>query len=460
MHAASTLHQEADAGGTGTEPQEEPMPPTNAMLSSKTGVARAGHYRWIIIGLLFVITTINYMDRNLLGVLKPTIQGDLHFSETDYGDIVFAFSMAYAAGYASMGAFTDKVGVRIGLAVAAMIWCAASAAHGAVISVAGFTAARIALGLGEGGNFPTCIKSVATWFPVRDRAVATGIFNSGSNVGGLLAPLIAAFVTANWGWQTAFYVTGLVGFVWVAFWLVMYRAPEHHPRVSAAELAYIHSDPDVPAKHIPWVQLLRYSGTWTYLIGAILTNPVWWFYNNWVPSFLFSRFNVNLMALGLPLVVIYLMTDVGSIGGGWLSGRMIKLGFGVFTARKLALLACACCTLPVFLAPMAGSIWVAVLLIGLAMAAHQGFSANLFTLVSDTMPTSAVAGAVGLGGCVSSIFGGLSAAVVGRVLDATHNNYTLVFFVAAGVYVVATLAVHLILPRHRSDLISSMAPAQ
>jgi ACS family hexuronate transporter-like MFS transporter len=428
---------------------------------SPGGVGKpAGHYRWTIIGLLFVITTINYMDRNLLGVLKPTIQGDLHFSETDYGNIVFAFSMAYAAGYASMGAFTDKVGVRIGLAVAAMIWCAASAAHGLVTSVAGFTAARIALGLGEGGNFPTCIKSVAAWFPVRDRALATGVFNSGSNVGGLLAPLIAAFVTANWGWQTAFYVTGLVGFVWVGFWLVMYKAPEEHPRVSAAELAYIRSDPDVPMKHIPWAQLLRYPGTWTYIVGGILTNPVWWFYNNWVPSFLFSKFHVNLMALGLPLVVIYLMTDVGSIGGGWLSGRLIKGGFGVFAARKLTLLACAACTLPVFLAPMADSIWISVLLIGLAMAAHQGFSANLFTLVSDTMPGGAVAGAVGLGGCISSIIGGFSAAVVGRVLDATHDNYELVFFVGAGAYVVATLAVHLILPRHRSDLISGMAPAE
>ncbi|MEA2769445.1 MAG: transporter, family, hexuronate transporter [Acetobacteraceae bacterium] len=206
--------------------------------------------------------------------------------------------------------------------------------------------------------------------------------------------------------------------------------------------------------------MLNYPGTWVYIIGAVFTNPAWWFYNNWVPSFLFSKFHVNLMALGLPLVVIYLMTDVGSVGGGWLSGRLIKLGFGVFTARKLTLLACACCTLPVFLAPMVGSIWISVLLIGLAMAAHQGFSANLFTLVSDTMPKGAVAGAVGLGGCISSIIGGFSAAVVGRVLDATHDNYTLVFFVGAGAYVVATLAVHLILPRHRSELIGASAPAE
>jgi ACS family hexuronate transporter-like MFS transporter len=417
----------------------------------------AGHYRWVIIGLLFVITTINYMDRNLLGVLKPTIQGDLHFSETDYGNIVFAFSMAYAAGYASMGAFTDKVGVRIGLAVAAMIWCAASTAHGLVSSVTGFAVARIVLGLGEGGNFPTCIKSVAAWFPVRDRALATGIFNSGSNVGGLMAPLVAAFVTATWGWQTAFYVTGAVGFIWVVFWLVMYRAPEQHPKVSAAELAYIRSDPDVPARPIPWGKLLGYPGTWTYILGSALTNPVWWFYNNWVPSFLFSKFHVNLLALGLPLVVIYLMTDVGSIFGGWLSGRLIKAGFGVFTSRKLALLGCACCTVPVFMAPMVEQIWIAVGLIGLAMAAHQGFSANLFTLVSDTMPQGAVAGAVGLGGCISSILSGFSAIVVGRVLDATHDNYTLVFFAGAGAYVVATLGIHLILPKRRGDLITSMA---
>ncbi len=436
------------------------MLPTNAGASRSANVAPHGHYRWVIVGLLFIVTTINYMDRNLLGVLKPTIQGDLHFSESDFGDIVFAFSLAYAAGYASMGAFTDKVGVRIGLAVAAMVWCAASTAHGLVASVAGFTAARVVLGLAEGGNFPTCIKAVATWFPVRDRALATGVFNSGSNVGGLLAPLIAAFVTAIWGWQTAFYVTGVVGFVWVIFWWRMYKAPEEHPKVSAAELAYIQSDLEVPFKKIPWAELLRYPGTWTYMVGGILTNPVWWFYNNWVPSFLFSKFQVNLMALGLPLVVIYVMTDVGSVGGGWLSGRLIKSGFGVFTARKLALLTCACCTLPVFIAPMVDSIWIAVLLIGLAMAAHQGFSANLFTLVSDTMPKNAVAGAVGLGGCVSAIFSGFSAIVVGHLLDATNNNYTLVFFVGAGAYVVATLAVHFMLPKRRRDLISSMVPAE
>ncbi|WP_431268167.1 MFS transporter [Dankookia sp. P2] len=420
----------------------------------------AGRTRWVIIALLFAITTVNYMDRNLLGVLKPTIQGELHFSESDYGDIVFAFSIAYAAGYAGMGAFTDKVGIRVGLAVAAMIWSVASAAHGLVELGRRLHHRPDRARPWRGRQFPTCIKTVATWFPVRDRALATGVFNSGSNIGGLLAPLIAAFVTETWGWQAAFYVSGAVGLLWLVFWLGLYRAPEEHPDVTPAELAYIRSDPEVPAQRVPWLALLRYPGTWTYIVGAVLTNPVWWFYNNWVPSFLFSKFNVNLLALGLPLVAIYLMTDVGSVGGGWLSGRLIRAGLDVFTARKLTLLLCALCTVPVFLAPGVGSIWSAVGLIGLAMAAHQGFSANLFTLVSDTMPKAAVAGAVGLGGCISSIFSGFSAKLVGRLLDATGGNYTVVFFVGAGAYLVAVLAVHLLLPRRRAAITGAMQVAE
>ena len=435
-------------------PQVTSPPETHAVAPP------AGHYRWKIVALLFVVTTINYMDRNLLGVLKPTIQGDLHFSEAEFGQIVFAFSIAYAIGYASMGAFTDRVGVRLGLAVACIVWCLASTAHGLVASVAGFIVARVVLGLGEGGNFPTCIKTVATWFPVRDRALATGVFNSGSNIGGLLAPLIAGFVTTVWGWQVAFYVTGLLGFVWVAVWWVMYRSPEEHPKVSPEELAYIKSDPEIPSKKIPWVELLKYPGTWVYIVGGVLTNPVWWFYNNWVPSFLFSKFQVNLMALGLPLVVIYLLTDVGSVAGGWWSGRLIKAGFGVFTARKLALLTCAAFTVPVFMAAMVDSMWTAVLLIGLAMAAHQGFSANLFTLVSDAMPKDAVAGAVGLGGGISSVFGGFSAILVGLLLDATNNNYTLLFFIGASAYVIAVVAIHFMLPKRRRELMGAMAAAE
>lgn len=417
------------------------------------------HYRWIICALLFTITTINYMDRNILGVLKPTIQHDLHFSETDFGNIIFFFSIAYAIGYAGMGWLTDKIGIRLGLAAAAILWCVASSAHGMVASVSGFILARIVLGLGEGGNFPTCIKTVATWFPVRDRAFATGIFNSGSNIGAMLAPLIGAAVVALSGWQAAFYVTGLVGLVWVVVWLISYRNPADHPRVAASELAYINQDPDVAVQKVPWAELLTYRGTWVYLAGAVLTNPAWWFYNNWVPSFLNSKFHVTLFAVGLPLVVIYLLTDVGSIAGGWMSSRLIKRGMDVFLARKITLLTCAVCTLPVFLAPQLDSMWTAVLLIGVAMAAHQGFSANLFTLVSDTMPREAVASTVGLAGGVSSVAGAFSAAVIGRVLDATGGNYTVVFFACASVYMMATAIIHWMLPRSRASIVEGPVKA-
>jgi ACS family hexuronate transporter-like MFS transporter len=404
--------------------------------------------------MLFAITTINYMDRNILGVLKPTIQGDLHFTETDFGNIIFFFSIAYAIGYAGMGWLTDKIGIRLGLAAAAIAWCLASTAHGLVSSVTGFILARIVLGLGEGGNFPTCIKTVATWFPVRDRALATGIFNSGSNIGAMLAPLIGALVVALSGWQAAFYVTGMIGLIWVAFWLVNYRSPDEHPRVTPSELAYINQDPEVATEKVPWSKLLTYPGTWVYIAGGVLTNPAWWFYNNWVPSFLNSKFHVSLFAVGLPLVLIYLLTDVGSIAGGWVSGKLIKGGMDVFPARKITLLICASCTVPVFLAPQTDSMWIAVVLIGIAMAAHQGFSANLFTLVSDTMPRGAVGSTVGLAGGISAIAGAFSAAVIGRVLDATGNNYTVVFFACASVYMIATAIIHLILPRRRTSIIA------
>jgi ACS family hexuronate transporter-like MFS transporter len=427
------------------------MIPSGASATAKP----ATRYRWTICIFLFVITTINYMDRNILGVLKPTIQGDLHFSETDFGNIIFFFSIAYAIGYAGMGWFTDKIGIRLGLAAAAVLWCLASTAHGMVASVGGFILARIVLGLGEGGNFPTCIKTIATWFPVRDRAFATGLFNSGSNIGAMLAPLVGALVVSLAGWQAAFYVTGLVGLVWVVFWLVSYRSPAEHPGVSSGELAYINQDPEVAVQKVPWARLLTYRGTWVYLAGAVLTNPAWWFYNNWVPSFLNSKFHVTLLAVGLPLVLIYLLTDVGSIAGGWMSSRLIKRGMDVFLARKLTLLTCAVCTLPVFLAPQVDNMWIAVVLIGVAMAAHQGFSANLFTLVSDTMPRGAIGSTVGLAGGVSSIAGAFSAAVIGRVLDATGGNYTVVFFVAASVYIIAVVLIHFILPRSRAAIVES-----
>jgi MFS transporter, ACS family, hexuronate transporter len=246
----------------------------------------------------------------------------------------------------------------------------------------------------------------------------------------------------------------MIGFIWVAFWLVNYRSPDEHPRVTPSELVYINQDPEVATEKVPWSKLLTYAGTWVYIAGGVLTNPAWWFYNNWVPSFLNSKFHASLFAVGLPLVLIYLLTDVGSIAGGWVSGKLIKGGMDVFPARKITLLICATCTVPVFLAPQTDSMWIAVVLIGIAMAAHQGFSANLFTLVSDTMPREAVGSTVGLAGGISAIAGAFSAAVIGRVLDATGNNYTVVFFACASVYVIATVIIHFILPRRRAAMVA------
>ncbi|MBV8401157.1 MAG: MFS transporter [Acetobacteraceae bacterium] len=427
---------------------------------SPAPVARpTGRYRWLICALLFAITTINYMDRQVIGVLKPVIQKDIGFSEIDYGNIVFFFQLAYAAGYVGMGCFVDWVGVRIGLAVAVVIWSLSAAAHGLAASVAGFAAARFALGIGEGGNFPACIKTVATWFPVRDRAFATGVFNSGSNVGALITPIAVPWLTLVWGWPTAFYVTGLIGFVWLVFWLAMYRQPEEHPKLSAEELAYIKHDPEIPTKKVPWLQLLRYRGTWAFVVGTFLTSPVWWFYLFWVPDFLYKTHGLNLTNLGPPLVVIYLMTDVGSIAGGWLSSALIKRGFGVLTARKLTLLVCALCVLPVFLAPRVADLWLATIIIGLAASAHQGFSANLFTVVSDTMPRDSVSSVVGLGGMAGAIGGMFVAQAAGYVLQYT-GSYVPLFTAAAGAYLLAILLMHLILPRHRSELIPRAMPAQ
>ena len=418
-----------------------------------------GRYRWTVCALLFFITTINYMDRQVIGVLKPVLQKELGWSEIDYGNIVFFFQLAYAAGYVGMGRFMDLVGVRFGMTVAVTIWSLAAAAHGLVRSVFGFGLARFMLGIGEGGNFPAAIKTVSDWFPVRERALSTGLFNAGSNVGALVTPILVPWLTITFGWQAAFYVTGLVGFVWLAVWLLIYRRPEEQPRLSADELAYIRSDPEFRTEKLPWLQLLRYRGTWAFVIGTFLTSPVWWFYLFWVPDFLFKAHGLNLTSLGPPLVVIYLMTDVGSVGGGWLSSALIKRGMGVLTARKLSLLICALLVVPVFYAPRVESLWLATFLIGLAASAHQGFSANLFTVVSDTMPRSAVSSVVGLGGMAGAIGGMFVAQAAGYVLQMT-GSYVPLFSCAAGSYLLAILIMHLVLPRHRSELIAAEAAAE
>jgi ACS family hexuronate transporter-like MFS transporter len=294
---------------------------------------------------------------------------------------------------------------------------------------------------------------VSDWFPVRERALATGLFNAGSNVGALLTPIAVPWLTVAFGWPVAFYATALIGFVWLACWLTNFRHPEENPRLSRAELAYIRSEPEIPNKHVPWLQLLRYRGTWAFVVGTFLTSPVWWFYLFWVPDFLHKSHGLNLTALGPPLVAIYLMTDVGSIGGGWLSSYLIKHGVEVLTARKLALLTCALLVVPIFLAPRVESLWLATFLIGLAASAHQGFSANLFTVASDTMPRDTVSSVVGLGGMAGAIGGMGVAQAAGYVLQYT-GSYVILFTCAAGAYLVAIFLMHLILPRRRAELIA------
>jgi len=417
-----------------------------------------GRYRWRICALLFFITTINYMDRQVIGVLKPVLQSELGWTEIDYGHIIFFFQLSYAAGYLTMGRFMDRVGVRLGLTLAVIGWSLATIAHGLMRTVAGFCAARLALGITEGGNFAAAIKTVGDWFPARDRALATGVFNAGSNVGAMLTPVVVPWVTVTFGWPAAFYVTGLLGFAWLAFWLRMYRQPEQHPRLSSRELAYIRGDPVMPEAPAPWLSLLRYRGTWAFIAAAVMTAPVWWFYLFWVPDFLFREHGLSLAKLGPPLVIIYVMADLGSIGGGWVSGALIRRGVDVIVARKLAILLCALLVVPIFLAPRVENLWVATLLIGVAAAAHQGFSANNFTLVSDALPRNAIGSVIGIGGLAGGIAGMFAAEIVGHVLQYT-GSYVVLFAWASCAYLITVGVMHLILPSRRSDLTEKSSPA-
>ena len=410
-------------------------------------VTKIGYYRWTICALLFFATTINYMDRQVIGLLKPTLMGDLHWTETDFGDIVATFSLFYAFGYVGLGRLMDKVGVRLGLSCSVAVWSVFACLHAAMSSVLGFKFVRGGLGLAEGGNFPACIKSVAEWFPVKERALATGIFNAGSNVGAVAAPIIVPLLLLFASWRVAFLVTGGIGFAWVIAWHMIYRKPEEQPKLSAAELAYIRSDPVTDQVRIPWLQLLAYRGTWANIVGTCLSAPVWWFYLNWVPGFLSKRFDVNLMDAMLPLIAIYCMADVGSVGGGWLSSPLIKRGVKTLRARKITFLVCGLCVLPVFLAADVTNLWLAVLLIGVAASAHQGYSANVYTIVSDTMPQSAVGSVVGIGGFCAYIVSMFVSMGVGRLLDATNGNYRILFGIASSLYLIGLVIMHFILPK-------------
>jgi MFS transporter, ACS family, hexuronate transporter len=426
---------------------------------------RIGYYRWVICFLLFLAATVNYIDRQVIGILKPTLQGEFGWSELDYADIVFSFQLAYAIGLVLAGRVMDKLGVKTGFSIAIVVWSLAAMAHAEAeiigvpaaavlsmfgmtysVSVAGFMAARFALGLGEAGNFPASIKSIAEWFPKRERALATGLFNSGTNVGALVTPLVVPWITLTWGWYWAFVITGAIGFAWLVLWWFTYDHPDRHPRVSAAELAHIQADPPDSAVHIPWRTLLRHKQTWAFAIGKFMTDPIWWLYLFWIPDFFNRNHGINLTTIGPPLVAIYLIADGGSIGGGWLSSALIKRGWSVNAGRKMAMLVCALAVVPMIFASGAKNMWVAVALIGIAAAAHQGWSANMFTMASDMFPRKAVGSVVGFGGMAGAVGGMLIAKLTGYILQAT-GSYVPVFLIAAFTYLTALAIIHLIVPR-------------
>jgi len=418
-----------------------------AVLSAAPNPEKIGRYRWTICALLFFATTINYMDRQVLGILAPTLQKDIGWTEAQYGAIVSYFTLAYALGYMGAGRLMDRLGVRKGYALAIVTWSLAAMSHAFARSATAFAAARFALGLGESGNFPAAIKTVAEWFPARERALATGIFNAGTNVGAIVTPLVVPWIALTFGWQWAFIWTGLLSATWLAFWLAIYRSPQEHRKCSPAELAHIQSDPIEPSVPVSWGKLLRHRQTWAFALGKLMTDPIWWFYLFWLPKFLDAKFNIRLAGVALPLVVIYVLADVGSVGGGWLSGFFIKRGWSVNRGRKITMLLAALLIVPTMMAPRVSSLWEAVLIVGVAAAAHQWWSANIFTLTSDMFPKYAIGSVVGIGGFAGAIGGWGFQRITGKVLQANGNNYTPIFVVCGLAYVSALLVIHLLAPR-------------
>jgi ACS family hexuronate transporter-like MFS transporter len=410
------------------------------------GVGIVGRYRWVIVALLFAAMVINYVDRQTIGLLKPDLSSRFGWSETDYADLVFYFQLSYAVAYVVWGKVMDNIGARWGFGIAFLIWQIAHIAHAGARSLNGFIFARVALGVGEAGGFPAGIKAVAEWFPKKERALATGIFNAGTNIGAIVTPLVVPAVVLAFGWQTAFVITGLTGLIWLPLWLLIYRRPREQRRVGAAELAHIEQDAAEPANKIGWLRLLTQRETWAFALGKFLIDPIWWMFLFWLPDFLGKRYGLDLKSFGPPLIAIYLLSDLGSVGGGWLSSRLMKRGWTINKARKTTMLICALLAVPVIFAANVDSLWLAVLIIGVATAAHQGFSANLYTLPSDVFPRGAVGSVVGIGGMLGAFGGMLFSMYIGGVLERI-GSYTPIFIIAGSGYLLALLAVHLLSPR-------------
>lgn len=413
---------------------------------------KPGNYRWVICALLFFATTINYIDRQILGLLKPTLELEFNWTESDYANIVMVFAGCYALGYIIFGNFIDRIGSKLGYSISIIIWSVAAIAHAFVKSTFGFGAVRAVLGLGEAGNFPAAVKATAEWFPKRERALATGIFNSGTSIGAVAAPIMVPWLLGSYGWQEAFIITGGLGFIWLIFWWLFYEIPSRHKKVTPQEFEYIHSDNEVSAtgneKPIKWGQLLQLRQTWVFISGKLLTDPIWWFFLFWLPSYFATTFSLDLKKPSLHLAVVYTATTFGSIGGGYLSSFLIKKGWAPLRARKTTLLIVAFAVLPIILAQYATDIWVAVGIISIAAAAHQAWSANIFTIVSDLFPKRAVSSVVGIGGMAGSIGSTLFPLLVGSLLDfykAAGNigaGYNILFIICGLAYMIAWVIIH------------------
>ncbi len=445
---------------------------------------KIGNYRWTICALLFFATTVNYLDRQVLSLLKPKLEELFHWTNSDYANIASVFQFAYAISMLFAGRIIDKLGTKKGYAWAIIIWSVGAIFHAYAISfgeriatvlgwvgivsvpvsIAGFMFSRMVLGFGESGNFPAAIKVTAEYFPKKERSLATGIFNSGANIGAILAPLTVPWIADNWGWEAAFLIIGGIGFLWLFFWLAMYAVPEKQKRLSAAELAFINSDevandsPTVITEKISWLKLLSFKQTWAFTIGKFMTDGVWWFFLFWLPAFLKDQYHIAGSAMAMPLTVLYSMTMIGSIGGGWFPVYFIKKGFPVYTARMKAMLAIAVIPLVVLLAQPFGHIsyWVPVLLIGIGASAHQAWSANLFTTVSDMFPKKAIGSVVGIGGMAGGIGGVLVTKISGALFDhykaAGHieTGYTIMFTFCAVAYLLAWLIMKALVPKEKA----------
>jgi ACS family hexuronate transporter-like MFS transporter len=407
------------------------------------------NYRWKIIALLFFATTINYIDRQVIGILAPYISDELGWSEVDYGYIVTAFQVAYAIGLLVMGNLLDKLGTRIGYSLAIIVWSIAAMGHAIARSAAGFGIARFFLGLGESGNFPAAIKAVAEWFPKKERAYATGWFNAGSTAGAIAAPLIVPVFALHMGWKWAFIITGSLGFIWLIFWLLYYYKPIHHRRVSPQEYSYINQDGDDKTERTPWLHILPHKQTIGLCLTRFISDWVWWFFLFWLPKFLNDLYGITLDKIGLPLIVIYLVSSAGGIAGGWLSSKMIRNGKSIDFARKTTILICALCVLPVLFVSKAYIVWIAVGIISLAAAAHQGWAANMFAIISDIFPRNAVGSVTGLTGMAGAIGGAMAATFIGFIREST-GSYSLVFIIAATAYLVNWLIIKIFIPRIES----------